>query len=99
MRLAAVALAVSGSALHAQTGLDVLDNKTCDTALAYIDGANPLDLSPEAAEQVRREIFAYFVGVADASVMPGVPSSANLEIWRFLCLGVDESARGVIRPQ
>tara|TARA_R110000824_G_scaffold359628_2_gene547216 strand:- start:5 stop:313 length:309 start_codon:yes stop_codon:yes gene_type:complete len=98
MRLTALAFIICGTAANAQVGMEVLGGKTCDTAFAYVDGLNPLGYSPEVAEQVRNEVLAYFVGVADASTSPGVSSAYNLEVWRLLCDGATESARGVIRP-
>ena len=97
MRLVILLLVILSSPANAQVGMEVLGGKTCDTAFAYADGLNPLGYPPEVADQIRREVLAYFVGVADASTQPGVSSAYNLEIWRMLCDGSTVSARGVIR--
>jgi hypothetical protein len=87
MRLVILLLVIMSSPANASVGMEVLGGKTCDTTFAYADGLNPLGYSQEFAEQTRREVLAYFVGVADASTLPGVSSVFNLEMWRLLCDG------------
>jgi hypothetical protein len=98
MRLAILAATIFATQAQGQTGLQILGGQTCDIAVAYAYGENPLNLPADEAEIVAREVVAYFVGVADASARDDVSGTLDIELWRMICEGSQISARSVVRP-